>query len=126
MIKLNCSQSSAMKTEWIIRNCTTTSCSNRIYLNSTIVLTSSELFIPSQTLQYGIYQFELIVTMMNSSWLNTSISTYIKIISSSIFVNSFYLGTSMITIGYAQDLLLNPGSYSIDLDNNIFNTSVSL
>ena len=115
-----------MKTEWIIRNCTTTSCSNRIHLNSTIVITSSELYIPSQTLQYGIYQFELTVTMTNSSCLNTSVSTYIQIISSSIFVNSFYLGTSMITNGYEQDLLLNPGSYSIDLDNNIFNTSVSL
>lgn len=125
MIRLNCNQSSAMKSEWIIRNCTTNSCTNRIQLNATIVRTSSELYLPSRTLQYGTYQFELTVTMTNSSWLNTSKSTYVQIVSSSIFVNPFYLGTSMVTIGYAQDLLLDPGSNSVDLDNHAFNTSVS-
>jgi len=120
IIKFDCNQSLSMKTKWIIR-----SNSNRIQLNSVIVTTSSELFIPLQTLQYGIYQFELTVTMTNSSWFDVSKSTYIEIIPTKIIVNLFYLGTSMVTNGYEQDLLLDPGKYSIDPDNQIFNTSVS-
>ena len=115
-----------MKSDWIIRNCSTTSCSNRIQLNSTIVTTSSELYIPSQTLPYGLYQFQLTVTLPNSTWLNTSKSTYIQIIPSNIIVNAFSSKISMITMGNTQDLFLDPGNYSIDLDNNVFNTNVSL
>ena len=125
MIEYNCNQSFGITTQWIITNCTT-SCSNQIQLNSTIITTSSELYIPSQTLSYGIYQFQLTVRMTNSSWLNVSKSTYIQIIPSNIIVNSFSSGILMITMGNAHDLLLDPGSYSVDLDNNIFNTNVSL
>ena len=125
IINYNCNQPFAMKTQWMITNCTT-SCSNQIQLNSTIITTSSELYIPSQTLSYGIYQFELTITMANSTWLNISKSTYIQIIPSSIIVSSFTLGTLMITMGNTHDLFLDTGNYSIDLDNNVFNTNVSL
>ena len=125
MIEYNCNQSFGIIPQWIITNCTT-SCSNRIQLDSSIITTSSELYIPSQTLSYGTYQFELIIRMStNSTWLNVSKSTYIQIIPSNIIVNSFHSGTLMLIIANTHDLLLDPGSYSIDLDNNIFNTSVS-
>jgi hypothetical protein len=50
----------------------------------------------------------------------------VRITPSGITANLVQLGTSMITSGYEQDLLLNPGSYSVDLDGNVFNESVSI
>ena len=39
--------------------------------------------------------------------------------------NLVQLGTSMITSGHQQDLKLDPGTYSINPDENTFDTSVS-
>ena len=49
-----------------------------------------------------------------------------QITPSSIAANLIQFGTSMITHGYKQDLLLDPGTFSVDPDTNVFNASVSL
>jgi hypothetical protein len=85
----------------------------------------SELYIPARTLSYGIYELKLTVTMSDYLWLKTSSSIYVQIIPSGIIVNLVQLGTSMITRGHQQDLILDPGTYSIDLDENLLNASVS-
>jgi hypothetical protein len=63
--------------------------------------------------------------MSISSNLISTASAYVKILASSIKVNLVQFGTSMITHGYQQDLLLDPGTHSIDPDQHTFNASVS-
>ena len=83
-----------------------------------------ELFLPEKTLSYGIYQIQLTVTMIISPKLTSTAFIYIKINPSNITANLVQFGTSMITHGYQQNLILDPGEYSIDPDTNIFNKSV--
>jgi hypothetical protein len=83
------------------------------------------LYIPAKTLPYGIYELTLTVAIMNSPSLTTSSSIYVQIIPSDIIANLVQYGTSMITSGHEQDLKLDPGTYSVDPDENVFNASVS-
>jgi hypothetical protein len=94
-------------------------------LDEKIITTFSELYIPSKTLQYGNYELKLTVTMVNFPRVRSSSSVYVRITQSGIVANLIQLGTSMITRGYQQDLIFDPGTYSIDPDENIFNASVS-
>jgi hypothetical protein len=57
--------------------------------------------------------------------LKTSSPVYVQITPSSITANLFQYGTSMITSGHEQDLKLDPGTYSVDPDENVFNATVS-
>lgn len=79
---------------------------------------------PARILSYGIYQLKLTVTMTISSMLSASSSAYVRITRSGITANLVQYGTSMITRGYAQDLTLDPGTFSVDPDGNIFNATV--
>jgi hypothetical protein len=124
IIQFNCDGSLSTITNWTIKTCTT-SCSLQIQLDQTTITTLSELYIPPKTLPCGIYEFELTVTMIDTPNLQSSASVYIKILSSTISANLIQLGTSMITNGQEQDLILNPGAFSVDLDGYTFNANVS-
>jgi len=124
IIKLNCNNSLSTITQWTVKNCIS-NCSNQIQLDPTIITTLSELYIPARILAYGIYELKLTVTMTNYRWLTTSSTVYVQIIPSSIIANIVQLGTSMITSGHDQDLKLDPGTYSVDPDENVFNSSVN-
>lgn len=122
---LDCNTSLATTAKWTVNNCTW-NCSFPIQLDQTIVTTLTEIFIPAKTLTYGIYQLTLTVAMAAVPHLSTSVSAYVKITPSGITANLVAFGTSMITSGYQKDLLLDPGSYSVDPDAGIFNATVSL
>ena len=124
IIELNCNDSTLTNKQWIIKNCTT-NCLNTIQLDSTIQTTSSELYIPARTLSFGTYELELTVTMSKYSWLKAVSSVYVQITPSGITANLVQLGTSMITSGHEQDLKLDPGTYSVNPDENTFDTSVN-
>ncbi len=124
-LQLNCNNSLATITKWTISNCTST-CSSPTQIGQMIITTSSELFIPARTFDYGTYQLTLSVSMTAVTRLSSSASAYVKITSSGITANLIQFGTSMITRGHQQDLILDPGTYSIDLDENLLNASVSL
>jgi hypothetical protein len=94
-------------------------------MDPTIITTFSELYIPARTFAYGTYELKLTVTMSGISWLTTSSSVYVIITASGITANLVQLGTSMITSGHERDLVLDPGTFSVDLDENVFNASVS-
>jgi len=124
---LNCNNSFSLNTKWTIKNCSSAICSYEIQLDPTIIETKfSELYIPSRTLAFGIYQLELTVTIIASSNLISSTSAFVKITPSGITANLVQLGTSMITRGNQQELKLDPGSYSLDLDGYTFDANVSL
>jgi hypothetical protein len=90
-----------------------------------VITTLSELYIPPETLDFGIYELKLTVTTTSSSNLTSTASVFIKIISLTIVVNLIQSEASLITNGYNQNLILNPGSYSVDLDGSGINASVS-
>ncbi|CAF4029339.1 unnamed protein product, partial [Adineta steineri] len=116
MIQFNCDGSLSTTKKWTIKNCTSTSCSFEIVLNEKVMTTFSELYIPSRTLAYGVYQLTLTVTMIDSPNLKSSSSAYVRITATGITANLVQLGTSMITRGDQQDLLLDPGTFSVDPD----------
>ena len=119
-----CNQTYPVTIQWIIRNCTS-NCSSQIQLDDSVITTYSELYIPGRTLPYGLYEFKLIIQSVYASNLSISSSAYAKINPSGITANLVQFGTSMITRGSAQDLLLDPGSYSVDPDESAFDTKVS-
>lgn len=88
-------------------------------------MTLRELFIPSETLKYGIYEINLTVIMIISSELISSTITYVKIISSPIQIKLIENGPSIITQGFQQNLTLDPGRFSNDPDEIYFNLSVN-
>jgi hypothetical protein len=93
-------------------------------MDKTIISTTSELFIPANTLPYGIYQLTLTVSMIVDPSLTNSSSVYVQIGPSGITANLVPLGTSVVTSGHEQDLKLDPGNFSMDPDGYPFNTSV--
>jgi hypothetical protein len=124
-IEFNCNNSFSLITKWTIQNCTSI-CSYEIQFDSTIIETKfSELYIPSRILAYGIYELKLTVTMIATSNLTSTASAFVKITPSGITANLIQLGTSMITRGNQQELKLDPGTYSLDLDGYTFDANVS-
>ena len=119
-IKLNCNESLSALKKWSIRNYLT----QNSYFNKKLIMAGSDLYLPLNTLPYGIYQLELTVTMIDYSSLTNSASVYVEISPSGILVNLVPLGTSVITSGHQQNLTFNPGNYSIDPDGYPFNASV--
>jgi hypothetical protein len=63
--------------------------------------------------------------MISSSNFISSSSAFVKITSLGITANLIELGRSMITRGNQQELKLDPGTYSLDLDGYIFDANVS-
>ena len=124
-IELDCNVSLSTIIQWTISNCTST-CSSLSSLDQSIKTTLSELYVPARTLPLGIYELKMTVSMTVSSTLRSSASAYVQITASGITANLVRLGTSMITSGYQQDLKLDPGSFSVDPDEDVFNGSVSL
>jgi hypothetical protein len=123
-IQLNCNISLSTIIQWTINNCTSGTCLSQIQIDQTVQTTLSELYIPARTLSYGIYELKLIVTMVASSNLASSASAYVEINPSGITANLVEFGTSMVTRGHQQDLLLDPGRFSVDPNGFTFNATV--
>lgn len=124
IIQINCSHIISITNKWIIKSCTSFNCSSQLSVNESLIKTTqNELYIPSKTLSYGIYEFILIVSINALSQLNVSVSSFIEIISSNIIVNFNEYELTTITYGYEQDLIFNPGKYSINPDEMIFDAS---
>jgi len=96
---------------------------SEIEFDKKIITSRSELYIPSNILQYGIYQLELRVTIEDNPNLTNSSSVYVEISPSGVTANLVPLGTSVVTSGDQQNLILNPGNYSKDSDGFEFNSS---
>ncbi|CAF1438157.1 unnamed protein product, partial [Adineta steineri] len=123
MIQFHCNGSLSTTKKWTIKNCSSTSCSFEIVLDENVMTTFSELCIPSRTLAYGVYQLTSTVTMIDSPNLKASSSVYVRITATGITANLVQLGTSMITRGNQQDLLLDPGTFSVDPDEDTFDAT---
>jgi hypothetical protein len=123
-IDLNCPQSSLITTSWIILN-RSSICSNQNEFNQSIQIQEKDLFLLAQTLSNGFYQLKLTVTMVDYPTLISTSSVYIEIISSTMIPNLILFNTLMITHDDHEDLVFNPGKYSIDPNTIIFNKDVN-
>jgi len=121
-IKFNCNKTLSTIQNWSIKNSTNKNFSE-IEFDKKIVTSRSELYIPSNTLQYGIYRLELRVTIEDNPSITSSSSVYVEISPSGVTANLVPLGTSVVTSGDQQNLILNPGNYSKDPDGFEFNSS---
>lgn len=119
---LYCEQSLKTIVQWSIYKCGSSCVEIQVGVISTA--TTTELLIPAKTLPYGLYKFKLTVKMSVALDLAGSAEGYVRVIATGISANLVQFGTSMITHGYEQDLTLDPGRFSSDLDENIFNISV--
>ena len=125
MIQLNCDISLSTILRWTIKNCTSNSCPFIVTLSSNIVTTLSELYIPSRSLDYGTYELTLTVTMTDAPNKTISSAVYIRITATGVIANLLQMKSSMISRGTKQDLFFDPGTYSIDLDEESFDATVS-
>ena len=125
-IDLNCDISLSITTDWTVKNCTSTFCSSEILLDRKVITTLSELYIPSRTLAYGTYELTLTVIMTDAPSLKSASIAYVRITATGVTANLVQLGTSMITRGSEQDLLLDPGTFSVDPDEDFFDATVCL
>lgn len=123
-IQFNCNNSLSTSNQWTIYNCTSTNCTFPIQVDSTVSTTFNEFYVPARTLPLGLYELKLSVVTANLSTLTSSSSAYVRILPAGITANLVPYGTSMITRGYEQDLVLDPGRYSVDLDGDTFNATV--
>ena len=122
-VHINCSTSLSTAKQWTVFKCHP-QCSTPVLIQGSTTL--GELVIPARSLDYGLYQIELTVAMTFSSRLVALAVTYVTIIPSPVTVNLVQLGSSTITHGQQQTLILDPGSYSIDPDSISFNASVCI
>ncbi|UJR09075.1 hypothetical protein I4U23_013322 [Adineta vaga] len=122
-IQFRCNASLTTLIQWSVKNCTSTSCLYRIGLSDKIRTTLSEFYAPSRTFAYGMYELTLTVSMKQFPSAKSSSSVHVMITPSGITANPVPLGTSMITRGKEQDLELDPGSYSVDPDEDAFDAS---
>jgi REJ domain len=96
-------------------------------LDQQIQTTSNEIYIPPKLLIYGLYKLKLTVNIIASSSLISSASIDVKIVrSEKLIVNLIKFGTSVITLGQNQELLLEPEKYSVDGDGNKLIANVSI
>jgi hypothetical protein len=87
---------------------------------------SAEIYIPSNFLDYGTYQFIYLVSMDDDSYLfMDSVDSFIKIEASGMAIYSFSGGIKEISIGIGQSVDLDPGRYSYDFDGILVATELT-
>ncbi len=87
---------------------------------------SAEIYIPSNFLEYGTYQFIYQVSMDgDSNIFMDSIDSFIRIVPSGMAIFLFSGGIKEISIGVGQSIELNPGRYSYDFDSKLAGTQLN-
>ena len=92
--------------------------------NQTFETSENDLFIPARTLSYGIYKVELTLVTPDDLAIPAFV-TYIEICQSNIFIHFFPFQAATITHHYTEDLILNPGEYSFQINEISFHKEVN-
>ena len=131
---LNCVFTLANKKEWLIFlvNSSDGSILSQVNLATNPTTSFAELVIQPNSLNFGLYKFVYKVTMLDGVYNNlyaSEVATYIRIKPAGIIVssiaNSIGGGTLETNLGLSQSLVLNPVSYSYDLDGIVKASSLS-
>ena len=123
--KLHCVGSPSKETtiNWEIKSVNDTAKKNVAWRPSSTI-NRQDLFIAAGTLDYGLYEFQFTIGMVDFPRMVTSNSTYIEIIHLNSTANLIKFGTSMITSSHDKVLILDPGKYSFDPDQGELNREV--
>jgi hypothetical protein len=95
---------------------------NAIDLSTNPTSTSSELVVKENTLDYGLYKFNLQVVVtynLVNQITSNLIETFVQIIPTGLAVFAIQNGVSSVLIGSNQVFSLQPSIYTIDMDNII-------
>lgn len=95
-------------------------------LNYSIHTSQKDLFIPALMLSHGRYQLELVVTIIGFPPVQSSSSVYIDTSPTTIHVHLIELDTFIHRHDYREDLLFDPGKYSLDTHGITFQPEVSV
>ena len=101
-------------------------CSNVLQLDQSIELSGKDLLIGAEILSSGVYKVELIVTMVDDPLLSSSAFTYIEITRSIVIINLISFNATKIEQNIEENLTLNPGEFSVQLDQSRINKNVCL
>lgn len=113
IIDLHCNESIWIRRKWLIKN-------------SSFSSSTSQFYLPSRQLSYGIYQIDFLVTMnISSSLFLSRRSAFIQVIQSNAIAYLIPSSNSLISQSSDEDLEFNPGLFSIDPDSFQFNSTVS-
>ena len=125
-VQISCAQSFSTRYQWIIYKCTS-NCSICHDLDDKTARASDEIYIPPNTLNFGVYQLTLtVIITTKSSQFNSSASILIEIARPvNVFVHLIEYRMSEITLGQTDDLLLEPRRYSHYTDGNTLILDVS-
>ncbi len=125
---LDCEITLKNKKEWFINeiNPLTGSYTKTVNIRDIISSFSAEIYIPSNFLEYGTYQFIYQVTMdgVEGSFMD-SVDSFIRMVPSGMAIFPFPGGMKEISIGRGQSIDLNPGRYSYDFDGLLVGTQLT-
>lgn len=124
-VSTECAYSLISVTRWDIYTCNRTNCTESFPLSRSISKDSLQLDIPSHTLPEGKYKFTFNIYMFYFPNMTATNGTYVEIGNSRVAVNLVKFGTSFISIGSSQDLIFDPGEYSVRFDKMKFVPEVS-
>ena len=111
-----CNTSSTYEYTWTL---TLVDSGQNIDLTANPTYLSSELVIQSNTLTYGVYQFNVqvnVITSQYGTFTNTN-QTFIQILPTGLAVFAIANGIESQLIGSSQPFVLNPVGFSFDMDN---------
>jgi hypothetical protein len=100
--------------------------------SKTIPFDTTELFLPANTLNIGVYEimFRVFITVTPPSHppthvnVSTAMSTFIRLSPSTIVVQPLPSTPSLVTHTHTEPFTFNPGLFSIDPDATMFDASV--
>ena len=122
-IILQCDHTLSNTKQWFLNkiNPSTGKMNAKVSLANIASALNAEIFIPSNFLDYGTYEFVYQVNMNDDAGpFVETINTFVKIVPTGMAIFPFSGGIKQITIGIAQSIELDPGRYSYDFDG-IFN-----
>ena len=118
-VTVDCPKPYILENQWTLFQCNfSTGICTTMTLSSDILLTDKELTIPSHTFAPGLYEISLRLRLIvKTNTYELSKSLFIKFISSPlIYVYPIITMSTMISLGQDQELVFNPGKYSVDGD----------
>ena len=126
-LEFSCLTTLAVVEQWAISKCLNSSCSmtQPFQSSSSLQLILSQLYIPSKTFPYGLYQIKFTVQMAFLPNIISSVITYVEISLSPIQVKLIEYDSTVIMQKQQQTFILDPGRFSIDPDQTYFNSTVS-
>ena len=122
-VQFTCTEKPLTTSSWDVLSCSLT-CPNATQLFKSGARISNHVFIPAQTLSFGHYELRLTVKTLTSPPLTTTLIIDFDILPTNILTRLLPFDIPTITHHQQEDLLFDPGKYSIDPSTITFDSTV--